>query len=67
MEPKPPIRLDQFLKRLGWVRSGGEAKQLIQGGMVRLNGQVETRRSKKLSPGDRVTLGDREAIVTEEN
>lgn len=63
---RPPIRLDQFLKRLGWVRSGGEAKHLIQAGMVRLNGQVETRRSKKLHPGDRVALGDREAIVEEE-
>ena len=53
-----PITLDQFLKQSGIVGSGGQAKILIQEGEVRLNGVVETRRGKKLSPGDIVTLGD---------
>ncbi len=57
------IRLDQFLKRIGLAASGGEAKHLIQGGQVLLNGEVETRRSKKLRQGDRVSLGDHTAIV----
>ena len=64
-EAEPEIRLDQFLKLMGLVRSGGEAKHLIQGGEVQLNGAVETHRSKKLHPGDRVTLGDRTVTVPE--
>jgi ribosome-associated protein len=58
-----PIRLDQFLKVSGLVRSGGEAKHLIQGGEVLLNGAVETHRSKKLRPGDKVTLAGQMATV----
>jgi ribosome-associated protein len=56
-EVQGTIRLDQFLKLMGLVRSGGEAKYLIQGGEVQLNGVVETQRSKQLHAGDRVTLG----------
>jgi ribosome-associated protein len=63
MDETPTIRLDQFLKLTGLVKSGGEAKHLIQGGQVLLNGQVETRRSKKLHAGDVVALGDYEALV----
>jgi ribosome-associated protein len=57
------IKLDQFLKREGVVFSGGEAKHLIQSGMVSVNGEVETRRGRKLHPGDRVTLDEMEMIV----
>ncbi len=60
-----PIQLDQFLKREGLVMTGGEAKQLIQAGEVRLNGEVETRRRKKLAVGDKVQLGDIEVVVDE--
>ncbi len=63
MEQESTIRLDQFMKLVGLVRSGGEAKHLIQGGEVLVNGEVETRRSKKLRPGDVVQLGDYEATV----
>jgi len=59
----PTIRLDQFMKLVGMVRSGGEAKHLIQGGQVKVNGVVETRRSKKLHEGDHVALGDHAAVV----
>ena len=52
-----PIRLDQFLKFQGLVGTGGEAKQRIQGGEVRVNGFQETRRGRKLKPGDRVEIG----------
>jgi len=62
-ETKEPIRLDQFLKLSGFVRSGGEAKYLIQSGQVLLNGSVETHRSKKLQPGDQVTLAGQTATV----
>lgn len=49
-----PIRLDQFLKFNGVTATGGEAKYLIQGGNVKVNGEVETRRKRQLKPGDRV-------------
>jgi len=48
------IKLDSFLKTVNAVSSGGEAKLLISEGMVKVNGQVETRRGRKLYPGDAV-------------
>ena len=59
-----PIRLDQCLKLLALVQSGGEAKQLIQGGQVLLNGVVETRRSKKLALGDVITFKGKNYTVS---
>lgn len=52
-----PLCLDQFLKLRGAVGTGGEAKLMIQSGEVKLNGQVETRRRKKLQIGDVVEIG----------
>lgn len=53
------IKLDQFLKFQGLAQTGGQAKMLIQAGEVRVNGQIETRRGRKLVKGDRVTtLGE---------
>jgi ribosome-associated protein len=53
------IKLEQFLKRIGVVQTGGQAKLLIQAGEVRVNGAVETRRGRKLVTGDRVsTMGE---------
>jgi ribosome-associated protein len=53
------IHLDQFLKLQGLVSTGGQAKVLIQGGEVIVNGVVETRRRRKLRIGDVVTaLGE---------
>ena len=43
--------------------SGGEAKFIIQAGQVRLNGAVETRRRKKLAPGDVVELRGKRHVV----
>lgn len=57
------IRLDQFLKLSQCVQSGGEAKVLIQAGEVRVNGEVETRRRRKLVPGDRVHFQGEEIHV----
>jgi ribosome-associated protein len=53
------IKLDQFLKLMGVVGTGGQAKLLIQAGEVLVNGNVETRRGRKLVIGDRVsTMGE---------
>jgi ribosome-associated protein len=49
------IELAQFLKLADLCQTGGEAKFAVQNGDVMLNGEVETRRSRKLHPGDRVT------------
>ncbi|HAC66015.1 MAG TPA: RNA-binding protein [Cyanothece sp. UBA12306] len=50
------IKLAQFLKWKGLVKSGGEAKLRIQGGEVFVNGILETRRGRKLITGDQVTI-----------
>ena len=53
------IRLDQFLKLACAVAAGGEAKQRVQSGEVMVNGEVETRRGRKLRYGDAVQIGER--------
>ncbi len=57
------IELDRFLKLAEVTQSGGQAKHLIQSGAVLVNGIVETRRGKKLRPGDSVSVGNEEFIV----
>lgn len=57
------IRLDQFLKLTGVVGTGGQAKVIVQSGDVAVNGQVETRRRRKLVAGDVVVVGDMEWVV----
>jgi len=48
------IKLDSFLKWCGAVSLGSEAKMYVQDGLVKVNGEVETRRGKKLTYGDTV-------------
>jgi len=60
------MKLDQFLKWKGWVSTGGEAKQRIQMGEVRVNGSIEMRRGRQLVPGDRVVLAGEESVVAVE-
>ena len=50
------LRLDQFLKLSGIAGTGGQAKLLIQSGEVQVNGEVETRRRRKLAVGDVVEV-----------
>jgi ribosome-associated protein len=50
--------LGQALKVASVVGSGGEAKVLIQAGEVFVNGEVETRRGRKLQEGDVIEVGD---------
>lgn len=57
------IKLDQFLKLHGVTQSGGEAKYLIQNGEVKVNGEVETRRGKKLRAGDTVVFRGKTLVV----
>ncbi len=57
------ITLDALLKASGLAASGGEAKTLIQQGAVRVNGEVEVRRGRKVRAGDEVALGDGRVAV----
>jgi ribosome-associated protein len=57
------INLTQVLKLASWVMNGGEAKALIAEGRVRVNGEVELRKRRKMALGDRVELEDGPALV----
>ena len=60
------IKLDQFLKLAQVVESGGQAKHLIQTGMVFVNGVIEMRRGRKLRAGDVVVVEGEELVVETE-
>lgn len=57
------IKLDQFLKWVGVCDTGVDAKFLILDGEVKVNGEVELRRGKKLYPGDKVETSGEVFIV----
>ena len=57
------IKLDALLKFAGVTETGGEAKEAIQTGDVKVNGEICTMRGKKLRPGDIVELEDVELTV----
>ena len=54
--PEKKVDLDRLLKLARAVSSGGEAKVMIQGGSVRVNGEVETRRRRTCRSGDLIEL-----------
>ena len=53
------IKLEQLLKLAGITATGGEAKLIIQGGEVSVNGEEERRRGKQLRAGDMVDIEGR--------
>jgi ribosome-associated protein len=57
------IRLGQFLKLADLVDTGADAKGLLAQGLVRVNGEVETRRGRQLSAGDLVECAGRRVRV----
>ena len=50
------IKLDQFLKLSECVPTGGMAKALLQEQAIKVNGEVEERRGRKLYPGDQIEV-----------
>lgn len=56
------IRLGQFLKLANLVEDGAEARELIQGGDVTVNGEVETRRGHMLEDGELVEVDTPQGI-----
>lgn len=59
------IRLGQFMKLADLIDRGSDAKEVISGGEVTVNGDVETRRGRQLHPGDTVTVAGRSARVSQ--
>ncbi len=60
-----PITLGSFVKLSGAAATGGEAKRLVQGGRVRVNGEVELRRGHAVSAGDVVEVGGARYLATQ--
>jgi ribosome-associated protein len=54
---KEPVELFKILKFEGILSSGGEAKAAIAEGLVMVNGEVETRKRKKIVAGDIIEFG----------
>lgn len=50
------IKLDAFLKFKGIAETGGQAKQFIQDGIVKVNNEICTARGRKIKKGDTVTV-----------
>ena len=63
MRIPPGTTLGRALKAAGLVGTGGEAKVLIQAGEVSVNGDVETRRGRRLEAGDVVEVGDEQLEI----
>ena len=59
------IKLGQALKAAGLVESGAESKDVILDGFVRVNGDVEFQRGKKLRAGDIVSFNERQIKIEE--
>jgi ribosome-associated protein len=58
-----PITLGQFLKLTGLAPTGAEAKRMVATGDAQVNGQVETRRGRKLTAGDVIEVRGSAAMV----
>lgn len=57
------IKLGQALKLAGVVEDGVEAKYAIQDGLVQVDGEVDTRRGRKVYEGDVITFENQEIVV----
>ena len=57
------IKLGQALKAAGLVESGVEAKDVIQNGLVLVNGEIDTRRGRKLYQGDTASFDGNEIKI----
>ena len=58
-----PVELFKLIKFEGLANSGGESKKMIEQGMVSVNGEVETRKRKKMVAGDIISIGDEQFIT----
>ena len=61
------IKLGQALKAAGLVETGAEAKDVIQDGLVKVNGEVDTRRGRKVYGGDVISYNGQDVKVLSGN
>ncbi|WP_022665318.1 RNA-binding S4 domain-containing protein [Desulfospira joergensenii] len=61
---KEPAELCKILKFENLVMSGGEAKQVIAAGLVRVNHEIETRKRKKIYSGDLIEFQEYRLKIT---
>lgn len=61
------IRLDALLKFSSIAETGGDAKMMVQDGLISVNEEVCTQRGKKIRPGDSVRLGKTKLVVQRTN
>ncbi len=61
------IKLGQLLKLANLVESGAMAKEVIEDGLVKVDGEIETRRGKKIYPGNIVEFNGESVTVTNDN
>lgn len=61
------VTLNQFLKIAGIAYTGGEGKEMIQEGLVFVNGEQELRRGKKIRKGDEITISGSDVVYVAEN
>lgn len=59
------IKLDQFLKYVNIVESGGVAKMVINDGLVKVNGEVCTQRGKKIRANDVIEFENSKFVVSQ--
>jgi ribosome-associated protein len=55
--------LNTFLKIKGLATTGGQAKLVIRSGVVKVNGEIETRNKKQLASGDVVEIDEKKFVV----
>ena len=58
------IKLDQLLKFANAVEGGGMAKNVIQDGLVKVNGEIVLQRGKKLRVGDVIEFNNEKYLIT---
>jgi ribosome-associated protein len=58
------IQLNQLLKLMSWVNDGGMANDVIDQGLVKVDGTVETRRRNKIKPGMKVEFDGKEVVIS---
>ena len=66
LQGHPYVELNQLLKLCGLCDSGGAGKQLVADGQVKVDGKLETRKTCKITVGQKVTLGDVQITVLAE-
>lgn len=57
------IQLNQLIKAVGWVSNGGEANEVIDQGLVKVNGERELRKRNKIRAGFKVEFNDQTVVI----